>query len=204
MPDDPSSREPNPLHEGLTEDGVTTLLLQWTDGREDAAGRLVARVYGELRQLASTRLRKERPDHTLQPTALVNEVYLRLQSRNQVDLRNRAQFFGFAGTLMRWILVDHARSRLAEKRGRATEVLSLDVASEPAAATHLEMEELITLDEALQRLQKDDPRQVKVVDLHFFAGCSFRETAEILDISTAKAKREWAAAKTFLAAELTA
>ena len=120
-----------------------------------------------------------------------------------MDLRNRAQFFGFAGTLMRWILVDHARSRLAEKRGRAADLVSLEVASEPAATASLGIEELITVDEALQRLQADHPRQVQVVDLHFFAGCSFRETAEILEISTAKAKRKWAAAKTFLASAMT-
>ncbi|MEP6835764.1 MAG: sigma-70 family RNA polymerase sigma factor [Gemmatimonas sp.] len=157
-------------------------------------------VYEELHALAQRFLRTERPDHTLQPTALVNEAYLRLSAQRSVNWVNRAQFFGVAAQMMRRILVTHAESRNAAKReGLATRV-TLDDSISWAGGRELD---LVELDEALTSLAAFDPRQARVVEQRFFAGLSIDETAEVLDISPATVKREWTVAKAWLRRALT-
>ncbi|HYG10436.1 MAG TPA: sigma-70 family RNA polymerase sigma factor [Pyrinomonadaceae bacterium] len=178
---------------------VTALLLDWSDGDRDAPAKLMPLVYDELRRLARNHLRRERADHTLQPTALVNEVYLRLIDQQRVSWHNRAQFFGMAAQLMRHVLVDHARSRAAAKRGGLVHKLSLDEASmtpEEVAA------ELVALDEALVRLAAIDERKSRIVEMRFFGGLSVEETAEALGISDKTVMRDWRIAKMWLLREL--
>jgi RNA polymerase sigma factor (TIGR02999 family) len=178
---------------------VTALLLSWSDGDRDALARLMPLVYDELRRLALDHLRRERPDHTLQPTALVNEVYLRLVDQRRVSWQTRAQFFGLAAQLMRHVLVDHARTRAAAKRGGGLSKLSLDearIAPEQVAA------ELVALDEALVRLAAVDERKSRVVEMRFFAGLSVEETAEALGVSDKTVMRDWRIAKAWLHREL--
>jgi RNA polymerase sigma-70 factor (ECF subfamily) len=178
---------------------VTALLLSWSDGDQDALARLMPLVYDELRRLALDHLRRERPDHTLQPTALVNEVYLRLVDQRSVSWQTRAQFFGLAARLMRHVLVDHARTRAAAKRGGGASKLSLDearVAPEEVAA------ELVALDEALVRLAAVDERKGRVVEMRFFGGLSVEETAEALGVSDKTVMRDWRIAKLWLHREL--
>jgi len=156
---------------------VTRLLIRLTDGDDGALGELLPLVYAELRRLAAGYLRRERPGHTLQPTALVNEAYLRLVDQMQVRWQNRAHFLGVAAQMMRRILVDHARGQRAEKRGGDMQILSLDenidVSGERAA-------DLVALDEALKRLAELDPQKSRIVELRFFGGLSVEETAEVL------------------------
>lgn len=178
---------------------VTALLLSWSGGDRDALARLMPLVYDELRRLALDHLRRERPDHTLQPTALVNEVYLRLVDQRRVSWETRAQFFGLAAQLMRHVLVDHARGRAAAKRGGGVSKLSLDearIAPEEVAA------ELVALDEALVRLAAVDERKSRVVEMRFFAGLSVEETAEALGVSDKTVMRDWRIAKLWLHREL--
>lgn len=178
---------------------VTGLLLSWSDGDRDAPARLMPLVYNELRRLARDHLRRERPDHTLQPTALVNEVYLRLVDQRRVSWQTRAQFFGLAAQLMRHVLVDHARTRAAAKRGGLVHKLSLDeacMAPEEVAA------ELVALDEALVRLAAIDERKSRVVEMRFFGGLSVEETAVALDVSDKTVMRDWRIAKMWLHREL--
>jgi len=178
---------------------VTALLLSWSDGDRDALARLMPLVYDELRRLALDHLRRERPDHTLQPTALVNEVYLRLVDQRRVSWQTRAQFFGLAAQLMRHVLVDHARARASAKRGGGVSKLSLDearIAPEEVAA------ELVALDEALVRLAAVDERKSRVVEMRFFAGLSVEETAEALGVSDKTVMRDWRIAKVWLHREL--
>jgi RNA polymerase sigma factor (TIGR02999 family) len=156
-------------------------------------------VYDELRRLARDHLRRERPDHTLQPTALVNEVYMRLVDQRRVSWQTRAQFFGLAAQLMRHVLVDHARTRAAAKRGGLVHKLSLDeacMAPEEVAA------ELVALDEALVRLAAVDERKSRVVEMRFFGGLSVEETAEALGVSDKTVMRDWRVAKMWLHREL--
>ncbi|MEM9599186.1 MAG: sigma-70 family RNA polymerase sigma factor [Acidobacteriota bacterium] len=174
---------------------VTRLLLAWSDGDEAALERLMPLVTDELRRIARRYMEKERRDHTLQPTALVHEVYLRLVDRRRVHWRNRAHFFGFAAQSMRRILVDHARVRQADKRNDGLKPLSLDEALGVADQQDLE---LIALDDGLKALAEFDLRQSRVIELHFFAGLNFREIGEILGISPATVKREWRAARLWL------
>ena len=177
---------------------VSRLLRQWHDGDPAAFEALVPLVYDELRRLAHHYMRGERAGHTLQTTALVNEVYLRLVDIDTMKWRDRAHFFAMAATLMRRVLVDYARQRGREKRGGGLSVTSLDenaVTAQPAV-------DVIALDEALQRLALLDPQQSRVVELRFFAGLSVEETAEALDISPATVKRDWATAKLWLFNEL--
>ncbi|HEY0928975.1 MAG TPA: ECF-type sigma factor [Gemmatimonas sp.] len=157
-------------------------------------------VYDELRALAQQYLRRERPDHTLQPTALVNEAYMRLTSQRQVDWGNRAQFFGIAAQMMRRILVNHAEARNADKRGGQLTHVTLDEAVSWSGARDLD---LLELDEALARLADLDPRQARVVELRFFAGLSIEDTATVMSLSPATIKREWTVAKAWLRRELT-
>ncbi len=179
---------------------VTALLLSWSAGDREAPARLMPLVYDELRRLAGNYLRHERPGHTLQPTALVNEAYMRIVDQRRVNIENRAQFFGLAAQLMRHILVDHARARSAGKRGGPQlHRLSLDetrVAVEDRAA------ELVALDEALKSLAEIDPRKSRVVEMRFFGGLSVEETACALGVSDKTVMREWRIAKVWLHREL--
>lgn len=174
---------------------VTRLLIRLTDGDDGALGELLPLVYAELRRLAASYLRRERPDHTLQPTALVHEAYLRLVDQTQARWQNRAHFLGVAAQMMRRILVDHARGHRAEKRGGDFQILSLDenidVSGERAA-------DLVALDEALKRLAELDPQKSRVVELRFFGGLSVEETAEVLGVSAPTVKRQWRMAKAWL------
>jgi RNA polymerase sigma factor (TIGR02999 family) len=174
---------------------ITQLLEQWGGGDQQALEKLTPLVYAELHRLASRHLRRERPDHTLQSTALVNEAYLKLVGQHSIRWQNRAHFFGIAAQLIRRILVDHARTRLAEKRGASAPKLSLEDVLESPAARDLD---LVALDDALEDLAKIDPRQSRVVELRFFAGLSVEETAEVMQMSPATVKREWTSAKAWL------
>jgi RNA polymerase sigma factor (TIGR02999 family) len=180
---------------------VTQLLQEWSGGDQSAAERLMPLVYDELRRLARDYLRRERPDHTLQPTALVNEAYLKLVDQSRVDWQNRRHFYGIAAQMMRRVLVDHAREHAAEKRGGARRKVSLDDADVP---TGERAAELIALDEALRKLSEVFPRKAKVVELRFFGGFSVAETAEILNVSDKTVMREWESAKLWLYRELEA
>ena len=156
-------------------------------------------VYSELRRLAKAYLRRERSDHTLQSTALVNEAFLRLVNQRNVQWKSRAHFFGIAAQLIRRILVDHARAHQADKRGAGAFKLSLDEAIGVPEKRDLD---LVALDDALQRLTELDPQQSRIVELRFFAGLSIEETAEVLGISTATVKREWSTARAWLYRDL--
>ena len=174
---------------------VTRLLVRLTDGDRAVLDDLLPLIYGELRRLAGGYLRRERQGHTLEPTALVHEAYLRMVDQTQVRWQNRAHFFGVAAQMMRRILVDHARAHQAEKRGGEAQILSLDenidVSGERSA-------ELVALDEALERLAELDPEKSRVVELRFFGGLSVEETAEVLGVSAPTVKRHWRMAKAWL------
>jgi RNA polymerase sigma-70 factor (ECF subfamily) len=178
---------------------VTQLLQQWSNGQEQALDRLVPQIHDELRRLAASYLRKERPDHTLQPTALVNEAFLKLVDQRAARWQNRAHFFGIAAQAMRRILVDHARGHAASKRGGALRKVPLDDAI--AAGPPVDVD-LLALDEALTRLAAMDPQQSRIVELRFFGGLTMEETAEVMHISPATIGREWRMAKAWLSAEL--
>lgn len=179
---------------------VTALLREWSAGDRGALERLMPLVYEELRKLAASHLKSERGNHTLQPTALVHEAYLRLVGQRSVSWASRAHFYGIAARMMRRVLVDHARKRQAAKRSPGT--LFLDLAEEAAAPSPERMPELLVLDRALTELERLDPRQARVVELRFFAGLSVEETAEVAGISTATVKREWKTARAFLRHEI--
>jgi RNA polymerase sigma-70 factor (ECF subfamily) len=178
---------------------LTELLQDWSEGDVAAAERLMPLVYDELRRLARDHLRRERSDHTLQPTALVNEAYLRLVDQSGVSWQNRHHFFGIAARMMRRILVDHARSYAAEKRGGPQRKVSLDDANVP---TGERAAELIALDDALSTLTEVFPRKCRVVELRFFGGLSVEETATVLGVSDKTVMREWQSAKLWLYREL--
>jgi RNA polymerase sigma-70 factor, ECF subfamily len=174
---------------------VTQLLLDWSKGDQSALERLTPLVHGELRRLAHYYMSRERPGHSLQTTALVNEAYLKLIDQRHVELKDRAQFFALAATLMRHILVDHARSRQYLKRGGGARQVALD---EALTLSGERDEDLIVLDEALSQLASTDQRKGKVVELRFFGGLSVEETAEALDVSPVTVMREWSLAKAWL------
>ncbi len=178
---------------------VTRVLNTWRAGDPAAVAQLMPLVYEELRRLARNYLRRERPDHTLQATALVHEAYLRLIDADAVSWQNRAHFYGIAAKLMRRILVDHARARNASKRGGLVEKISLDEARDlpPAAAN-----DLVALDGALQDLTKSYPRKGQVVELKFFGGLEAKEIAEVLQVSEKTVLRDWQFAKLWLCREL--
>jgi len=178
---------------------VTQLLSLWASGDRAALESLMEAVYGELRHLAHAYLRRERPGNTLQSTALVHEAYLRLIDQKSVTWQNRAHFFGIAASMMRRILVDHARSRKASKRGAGISNLTLDDAVAGSGPRDLN---LIVLDQALEHLARIDPQQSRIVEFRFFAGLSIEDTAEALNISPATVKREWAIAKAWLYREM--
>jgi RNA polymerase sigma factor (TIGR02999 family) len=185
---------------------VTRLLLRWSEGDASALDRLLPVIYGELRRIASSQLRRERPDHTLAPTALVHELYLRLVDQRRATWQHRAQFFGVAAQLMRRILVDHARERQATKRGGSATRVSLEYAleeSEAAGPAHgSDALEVLSVDEALSRLARLDADQARIVELRFFAGLTVEETAHLLNRSPRTIKREWRLARAWLYREL--
>lgn len=187
------------MERGATD--VTRLLKEWSDGREQALDRLVPEIHRELRKLAASYLRKERSDHTLQPTALVNEAFLKLIDQRAVRWQNRAHFFGIAAQAMRRILVDHARAHSAGKRGDGAQKVPLDAAMAIGGPMAMDAG-LLALDEALTRLAAIDPQQSRVVELRFFGGLTMEETAEVMRISPATVGREWRMAKAWLFAEI--
>lgn len=174
---------------------VTVLLQQWRDGDQAALDALTPIVYDELRRLAASYLRRERDGHTLQPTALLHEAYVKLANQQDKDWKNRAHFFGVAAHLMRQILVDHARGRNREKRGAGMAKVQLNEALD---ASQERPEILVQLDDALNELAKFDERKAKVVEMRFFAGMSVEETAEALSISVATVGREQRMAEAWL------
>lgn len=182
----------------MSED-VTQLLVAWSDGDEGALEKLLPLVYDELHRLAERYMQRERSDHTLQPTALVNETYLRLVDQTRVKWRNRAHFIGVAAQLMRRVAVKHAQRHRAAKRGGGLPKVPFDEAAVPGQASD---EDVIALDEALKRLKELDPRQSRIVELRFFGGLTGREMAEVLAISPATIDREWRMARAWLRREL--
>ena len=178
---------------------VTTLLNRLADGDQEAAARLVPLIYDELRRLATRRLRHERPGHTLQATALVHEVYLKLAGQSDARWQNRAQFFAVASQLMRRILVDYARTKQRIKRGGRQERVSLD---EVLLIAPNRTDELLAVHESLSRLEKLDPRQARIVELRYFGGLTMDETAEVLGVAPRTVTREWNIAKAWLYGEL--
>jgi RNA polymerase sigma factor (TIGR02999 family) len=182
-----------------TTQAVTRLLLQWTDGDARALDHLLPLVYDELRRLAQSYLRRENVGHTLQSTALVHEAYLRLVDQRDVNWQNRSHFFGIAAQMMRRVLVDHARAHHAAKRGSGGIKVTLD---EGLVAAEQRDVNVIALDDALNKLAEMDPQQSRVVELRFFAGLSIEETAEVMKISPATVKRDWAMAKAWLYGEM--
>ena len=178
---------------------INRLLADWGQGNEGAREALIPVVYDELRRLARRHLWRERPDHTLQSAALVNEAYLRLVRQEAPQWQNRAHFFGVAAQLMRHILVDHARSRNAAKRGAGVPRLALD--PELGAAQKTEID-IVALDDALSKLAALDAQQGRLIELRFFGGLSIEETAIVLGVSPATVKREWATARAWLRREM--
>jgi RNA polymerase sigma factor (TIGR02999 family) len=178
---------------------IDGLLADWGQGNEEAREALIPVVYNELRRQARRHLRGERPDHTLESAALVNEAYLRLVRQDSPQWQNRAHFFGVAAQLMRHILVDHARRRLANKRGAGAPLLSLDPELAPAQGPGID---LVALDDALGKLATLDSQQARLIELRFFGGLSIEEAAVVLGISPATVKREWATARAWLRREL--
>ncbi len=178
---------------------VTEMLLAWNRGQPGALDRLLPAVQDELHRLACRYMRQERPDHTLQATALVNEAYLRLVDQSRVSWRNRAHFIGVAARLMRRVLVDHARHRAARKRGGPDLRMTL---AEDVAAPDKRSVDLVALDAALEKLAALEPRQARVVELRFFGGLTREETAEALDVAAVTVKRDWVAARAFLYREM--
>jgi RNA polymerase sigma-70 factor (ECF subfamily) len=178
---------------------VTQMLHDWSNGDRDVLDKLIPIVYEELRHQAARYLRRERPGHTLQTTALIHEAYVRLIEQKNVHWQNRAHFFAIAAQLMRRILVDHARSRQAAKRGGSDIKLPLD---EAMVASERREVDLVALDEALERLAAIDLQQSRVVELKFFSGLTVEETAEVLGVSPRTVKRDWNVAKAWLRREI--
>ena len=180
---------------------ITQLLKQWSNGDAEVLDDLMPLVYVELRRQASSYLRRERSNHTLQPTALINEAYLKLIDQRDVKWQNRAHFFAIAAQAMRRILVDYARERKREKRGGAAENLPIEEAA--FVISKEKSIDLVALDEALNKLAKFDERQAKVVELRYFSGLSIDETAEVLNVSNVTIRRDWNMAKAWLLQEIT-
>ena len=182
-----------------TSSDLTQLLLAWGEGDREALDELTPLVYRELKKLAGSYLRRERAGHTLQPTALAHEAFIKLIDQRNVRWRNRAHFFGIAAQAMRRILVDHARARLAGKRGSGGAVVSLD---EVIDVSDSRADQLLALDEALKRLAQLDPNRGRVIELRYFGGLTLEDTAEVLGVSRATVIREWRMAKAWLYGEL--
>jgi RNA polymerase sigma factor (TIGR02999 family) len=174
---------------------VTELLINWNKGDQNALEKLLPMIYQELHLLASRYLRKERANHTIQATALVHEAYLRLIDQKQVQWQNRAHFFAIAAQMMRRILINYARDQHAAKRGGNQVRVELN---EAIALPNIQDLDLLALDEALDQLAKTDQRKSRLIELWFFAGLTLEETAEVLEISLATAKRDWTLARAWL------
>jgi RNA polymerase sigma factor (TIGR02999 family) len=184
---------------GVTPSEVTKLLHELSQGNKEAEGALIPLVYSELRRIASAYLRREAQGHSLQPTALVHEAYLQLTAIREIDWESRSHFFAVSATIMRRILVDHARASRARKRGGGWDAVSLNDALLPSPQR---APEILALDEALKRLEELDERQSKVVEFRFFAGMSEEEIGTALGISARTVKRDWRIAKAWLFKEL--
>jgi RNA polymerase sigma-70 factor (ECF subfamily) len=181
---------------------VTLLLTELREGNQEAANRLMPLIYRELRRMAGAYMQRERPGHTLQATALVNEVYMRLTGGESAPWQNRAHFFGVAAHAMREVLLDYARRHIAGKRGgKDAHKVEIDV---DLRGVSPKIENVIVIDEALERLARIDQRQSRLVELSFFAGLSVEETAEVMGVSPMTIKREWRSAKAWLHRELAA
>jgi RNA polymerase sigma-70 factor, ECF subfamily len=178
---------------------ISLLLDRYRDGQAEAFERLMELVYDDLRRLAAWQLQTERSGHTLQPTALVHEAYLKLASQNPVEWQNKAHFFALAAQVMRHILVDHARARQRDKRGGGQISVALDEALELSRPSE---PGLVELDEALSMLARQDARKSRIVELRYFGGLSIEETADVLGISPTTVRREWTLAKAWLRREL--
>ena len=178
---------------------VTQLLVDWGNGNQAALDQLIPLVYTELRQLARRYMRRERPGHTMQTTALIHEAYLRLVDQNRVRWQHQAHSLGIAARLMRQILIEHARSRTRAKRGGGVGTISLD---EAAIVSQARATELLALDDALERLATIDPRKSQVVELRFFGGLSVEEAAQVLNIAPNTVLRDWRMAKAWLRREI--
>jgi len=178
---------------------VTRLLLAWSEGDHAARAELIPGVYVELRRMAARYFRHERPGHTLQPTVLVHEAYLKLVDQDHARWQNRAQFFGVAAQLMRRILVDHARTRGATKRGGGMTPVTLADVAGPSPARGIDV---IALDETLTRLTSRYPQQGRLVELRYFGGLTIEETGEAMGISPATVKRQWTVARAWLLRDL--
>lgn len=186
------------MSEGQTHE-VTQLLVDWSNGDQSALERLMPLIDEELRRLAHRYMSRERVGHTLQTTALVNEAFLRLVNRKNLQWQNRAHFFGIAANLMRTILVDHARAHACTKRGGGARKLELD---EALVISQQKASEVLALDDALKQLALIDPQQSRIVELRFFGGLTVEEAGEVLHVSPATIKREWSTAKAWLYHEL--
>jgi RNA polymerase sigma factor (TIGR02999 family) len=186
-----------------TSHDVTRLLIEWREGRNGALDELLPLVYGQLRRLARRQLRGESPGHVLQPTALINELYLVLVHQRAATGQNRAHFLAIAAQMMRRILVDHARTRLAAKRGGGTMNIQLDGALEELPAGRADHPlQVLAVDRSLTRLAAFDAGQARIVELRFFAGLTVEETADVLSLSPRTIKREWRLARAWLHREL--
>lgn len=181
---------------------VTELLHAWKGGDDGALERLIPTIYHELRAIAARQLQGERESHTLQPTALVNEAFLKLQGLNSIRWHDRTHFFAFASRVMRRVLVDHARGRLAAKRGAEALHVELTEGWDGAVEPVLSPAELIDLDRALDRLTQEEPRLTRLVEVRFFGGLTVEETAEVLECSPRTVKRDWAFARAWLLSQL--
>lgn len=175
--------------------GVTAMLVELSNGKRDRLDDLLPLIYDELKRLAANYLRRERSDHTLQPTALVNEAYLKMVDITQVSWQNKAHFIGVAANQMRRILVDHARTHNAKKRGGEFHILTLN---EEIDKSDEQSTELVELDDALNELARMDPTKAKIVELRYFGGLTMEEVAEVLDVSTITVKRHWKMTKAWL------
>jgi RNA polymerase sigma factor (TIGR02999 family) len=178
---------------------VTSLLNRLTEGDENAAAQLIPLVYRELHRLAARRMRNERPDHTLQATALVHETYLKLVSQRRANWQNRNQFFAVAAQQMRRILVDHARAQRGAKRGGGISKLQLE---DVCVVSPQRSEEVLAVHESLTRLEQLDQRQARIVELHYFAGLTMQEIADVYAISLKTVNREWSTARAWLYGDL--
>lgn len=180
---------------------ISELLVQWGSGDRKALEAILPRVYNELRRLARHHLRQQRPNHTLQTTALVHEAYLRLAGQKSLQIQDRAHFLGIAAQLMRWILVDYERNRRAAKRGAGVTRVSLDPTIGVALSEGPDID-LLALDRALDRLAKLDAQQSQIIELRYFGGLSIEDTSAFLGVSPATVKRSWASARAWLLREM--
>jgi RNA polymerase sigma factor (TIGR02999 family) len=193
------TKEINGALDGAPPELTTSLLAQFGAGKPDAEAQLTPLIYRELRRLAAGYMRRERANHTLQATALVNEAWIRLIQQPHMTWQSRAHFFGIASKLMRQILVDHARRRSAAKRGVGAKQITL---TDGLAATPGQLMDVLVLDDALQRLNGIDARAAQIVEMHFFGGLSFEEMALVLGVSARTVKRDWRMARAWLHSDL--